>query len=137
MELNTYLMFGGNCREAFEAYEQALGARIVAISTYGESPGGENTPAQDRDKIMHVRLQGDGWVLMGSDDCKGPYKGIEGCSQAVNVASVAEAERVFAALADGGTVTMPLDKTFWAERFGMLKDRFGVGWMVNFDLPQA
>jgi len=135
MQLNAYLIFNGNCREAFEFYEKALGAKIAAISSYGDMPGGSGDfPENERHRILHVRLEHPNWVLMGSDSHPNMgYAGMEGISLSLQCTSVAEVDRLFTALSPGGTVTMPPDKTFWSERFCMFKDRFGVDWMVNFD----
>ncbi|MBF8221865.1 VOC family protein [Halomonas sp. 328] len=134
MLLNAYLTFDGDCRAAFECYQRCLGGEIVAMHTYGEAPAEMAMPATAHDKIMHARLVVDGQVLMGSDtmpDCPAPYEGIKGISLTLGVDTPEEAERLFAALADDGTVQMPLEETFWARRFGMLVDRFGVAWMIN------
>ncbi|GEK46956.1 VOC family protein [Halomonas pacifica] len=134
MLLNAYLIFDGDCRAAFEFYRRCLGGEIVAMHTYGEAPAEEAMPAAVRDKIMHARLVVDGQVLMGSDntpECPAPYEGIKGVSLTLGVDTPEEAERRFDALADNGTLRMPLQETFWAERFGMLVDRFGVAWMIN------
>ncbi|MBH8579767.1 VOC family protein [Bisbaumannia pacifica] len=134
MLLNAYLIFDGDCRAAFEFYRRCLGGEIVAMHTYGEAPAEEAMPAAVRDKIMHARLVVDGQVLMGSDntpECPVPYEGIKGVSLTLGVDTPEEAERRFDALADNGTLRMPLQETFWAERFGMLVDRFGVAWMIN------
>ncbi len=133
MQINAYLTFDGNCRQAFEQYARVLGATITMVSTFGESPAAAHVPAAAHDQLIHVRIERDGWVLMGSDSGGMPYQGIHGVSVSVNVDSADEAERVFNGLSDGGKVTMALGKTFWAERFGMLVDRFGAAWMVNFE----
>ena len=136
MRWNPYLTFDGRCEAAFKFYEQCLGGRIVALMPFGDTPAGEHVPAGHRRKIMHARLVVGDQVLMGSDTTpEHPYEGVKGCSVALQVTDPAEAERVFAALSAGGTVTMPIQPTFWAARFGMLVDRFGVPWMVNCDLP--
>lgn len=146
MTLTSYLFFDGTCREAFEFYARALDAKIEAMSTFGEMPAdaaggdpgegcGELTP-ESRNRIMHAWLVKGDAALMGSDSMPGqPFDGIKGCSVAIGVEDPAEAERVFNALAEGGNVNMPMQATFWAERFGMLVDRFGVSWMVNCMKP--
>ncbi|TFH88567.1 VOC family protein [Billgrantia azerbaijanica] len=134
MLLNAYLIFDGDCRAAFAFYQRCLGGEIVAMHTYAEAPAEEQMPAAVHDKIMHARLVVDGQVLMGSDntpECPVPYEGIKGVSLTINVDTPEEAERLFTALADNGTVRMPLGETFWAKSFGMLVDRFGVAWMIN------
>lgn len=132
MRLNPYLVFDGNCEEAFGFYASVLRAKIAQLNRFANTPGCEDMPASHRDKVMHVRLEAGGQVLMGSDNHPAfPYEGVKGCSIALAVDDVAEAERIFAELAQGGSVTMPMQETFWAKRFGMLTDRFGVPWMVN------
>jgi PhnB protein len=135
MKITTYLTFDGNARDAFTFYQQALGGTLEMM-TFAQAPDAEQFPVEYRERIMHACLNlGDG-ALMASDTLPGtcgggPYEGIKGCSVSLHPTSVSESERLFAALAEGGTVVMPLEKTFWAERFGMLTDRFGVSWMVN------
>jgi PhnB protein len=135
MQLNAYLMFDGQCEAAFRFYEQALGGTIVAMMTFGESPMAEQTPAELRGQIMHARLIVGDTVLMGSDAPGERYEPMKGFSVALGVDEPGEAERVFNALAAGGTVTMPIQETFWAHRFGMLIDRFGTPWMINCEKP--
>jgi PhnB protein len=135
MQLNPYLMFNGNCREAFEFYAKALGAKIATISTYGDMPGerGGITGA-DLARIMHVRLEHPDFVLMGSDTHPAMgYAGIAGVSLSIQCGSAAELDGLFAALQDGGKVSMAPDRTFWSERFCMFEDRYGVDWMLNFE----
>lgn len=137
MKINPYLIFNGDCKEAFTFYAQCLPGTIEAMMTFGETPARDHVPEDCRDRIIHVRLLAGDQVLMGSDTTpERPYNGINGCSVSLNVTRIAEAERVFAALADGGTIQMPLEATFWAVRFGMLVDRFGVPWMVNCETDQ-
>lgn len=132
MQLNPYLNFNGQCEVAFKFYEQCLGGEITVMLTYGSSPMAEQTPPEWREKIMHARLAVGDEVLMGSDSPPGQqYEAIKGISVALNVNDPAEAERVFSALAENGTIQMRIQSTFWAARFGMLTDQFGVPWMVN------
>jgi PhnB protein len=136
MQLNAYLTFNGQCEAAFKFYEQCFGGKIVAMLPFGETPASEHVPAEFRKKIMHGRLVVGDQVLMGSDTTsEHPYEGVKGCSVALGVNEPSEAERIFHALAEGGTVRMPLQETFWAVRFGMVVDRFGVPWMVNCEKP--
>ncbi|MDI5935707.1 VOC family protein [Halomonas kalidii] len=142
MLLNTYLIFNGDCRAAFEFYQRCLGGEIAALHPYSEAPEecAQDVPPEHRDKIMHARLVVDGQVLMGSDTtpaCPAPYAGIKGAHVSISVDTPEEAERIFPALADNGSVVMPLEETFWARRFGMLVDRFGVSWMINCERQQA
>jgi PhnB protein len=132
MKINAYLTFNGNCEEAMRFYARSLGGTLDPINTFGDTPACDHVPADYRDKIMHARLTVGDQVLMASDNMPDyPYDGVKGCSIALNVDSIAEAQRVFAALSEQGQVIMPLDKTFWAVSFGMLVDRFGVPWLVN------
>jgi PhnB protein len=99
---------------------------------FGDSPACDAIPADYRDKIMHARLVVNGQALMASDNHPDyPHEGVKGCSISLNVDSISEADRIFAGLSEGGSVQMPLEKTFWAARFGMATDRFGVPWMIN------
>ena len=131
MELAPYLIFNGDCEAAFRSYEQLLGGKIEMMMTHGESPMAGETPPGWKDKIMHVRMMVRGQALMASDAPPGRYEKPQGSWVSLSVDSTADAERIFKAFADGGTVVMPLEKTFWAERFGMCVDRFGTPWMVN------
>jgi len=139
MRIDPYLIFDGQCEAAFGFYQQCLGGTLEAMLTFAEAPAGEDgepgcgpVPAEFADRIMHACLVLDGQMLMGSDTLPSfPYEGIKGCSVSLNVDSIAEAERIFAALSDRGAVQMPLGATFWAARFGMCTDRFGVPWMIN------
>jgi uncharacterized glyoxalase superfamily protein PhnB/uncharacterized protein YndB with AHSA1/START domain len=131
MQLNPYLFFNGTCREAFELYAQVLGGRIEAMLTHRETPAASGVPAGWQDKIIHARMMLSSGPLMASDAPPAHFQAPQGFSVNISVADPAEAERVFHALAEGGKVTMPIAKTFWAVRFGMLVDRFGIPWMVN------
>lgn len=132
MQWNPYLAFDGNCEEAFKFYERCFGGKIVAMIPYGDTPAAEHVGEGHGGKIMHARLVAGGQVLMGGDAHPGhPCDGIKGCSVAVQVETPEEAERLFNALAENASITMPLEPTFWAIRFGMLTDQFGVPWMIN------
>jgi PhnB protein len=131
MQLNPYLSFNGQCEAAFKFYEQCLGGKIGVMLNYGSSPMAEQTPLEWRDKIMHVRLTVGDQVLMGSDSMPEYYEETKGMSVSLNTNDPAEAERIFQAMAENGTVRMALQETFWAARFGMLVDQFGIPWMVN------
>lgn len=132
MLVQPYLFFGGRCEEALEFYRAALGAEVEMLMRFKESP--EPTPGLPEcfeDKIMHASFRVGETTLMASDGrCDGPAN-FDGFSLSITVSDETEASRVFAALAEGGLVTMPLEKTFWAPKFGMLQDRFGVGWMIS------
>ena len=131
LQLDNYMFFDGNCADAMRSYERTLGGKLQ-LMTHGDSPMTAQTPPGSANRIMHARLELDGRLLMASDSMVGqPYEGMKGFSLSLIYPTVAEAQRIFAALADGGQVTMPIAKTFWAEAFGMLVDRFGTPWMVN------
>jgi PhnB protein len=135
--LDAYLFFDGTCADAMRFYEHVFGGKLEMMMTYGEAPvSNERPPEKHQDRIMHARLVIDGRALLASDVPGGePYKGQHGFALAINYPAVGQARRVFDALAAGGNVTMPMQKTFWAESFGMLVDRFGTSWMVNVDAP--
>jgi PhnB protein len=131
-QLETYLTFNGNCAEAMRFYERTLGGKIETMMTHAESPMAAQASAADKNRIMHATIVIDGRRLMASDSMAGrPYAGMHGFSLSLGYPTAAEAKRVFDALAAGGQVQMPVDKTFWAEAFGMLVDRFGTPWMVS------
>ncbi|HZR79887.1 MAG TPA: VOC family protein [Candidatus Binatia bacterium] len=135
LELNAYLHFGGNCRQAFEAYARVFRGTIEAMLTHADAPEGQQGAPESKDLIMHARLRVGDRVLMGSDAPVQMRQPMSGFSVTCGVPEPAEAERIFAALAEGGTVHMPIQETFWAIRFGMVVDRFGVPWMVNCERP--
>jgi PhnB protein len=128
--VNPYLHFRGDCETAFKFYEQVLGGKIAMTMRFGEMPSAEQMPEM-KNQIAHVRMTMGESVLMGSDAPPDRYSAPQGFSICVSVDKPAEAERIFHALAEKGNVGMPIQKTFWAERFGMLVDRFGIPWMVN------
>lgn len=132
--VQPYLMFGGRCQEAVEFYKKALGAQVEMLMLHKDSPEqpppGMLKPGFEN-KVMHTSFRIGGTTVMASDGCGEEESGFSGFSLALAVPTEAEAERAFKALSEGGKVTMPLTKTFWSPRFGMLTDRFGVNWMVN------
>ena len=141
MELSPYLNFNGDCAAAFRFYERCFGGTIVMMQTHGESPMKDQVPPDWRDRVIHARLVVGGQALMGSDAPPDHYERPQGTHVSISVAS-ADAERIFRALAEGGTVSMPFQRTFWSPGFGMVVDRFGTPWMVNSepqpeDLAQA
>ena len=135
MQLNAYLTFNGQCEAAFKFYEKCFGGKIVFMQTHGESPMAGQVPPDWRDKIIHATLHVGGAVLMGSDAPPPRYEKPQGIAVSLRVSDPADADRMFNALAENGTVQMPIQKTFWSVRFGMLVDRFGIPWMVNCDQP--
>ena len=132
MEIQPYLFFNGRCEEAVEFYRQALGAEVETLMRMKESPEGmsPDLPPGSENKILHgcIRVQGNA-ILVSDGNASGPLS-FEGFSLALNVEDRATAERWFKALSTGGQVNLPLSKTFFSPAFGMLKDRFGVHWMV-------
>ena len=134
--IQPYLFFSGRCAEAIAFYQTTLGAKQEMLMRYSDSPEPHPpgmVPAGWEDKVMHASFRLGDNVLMASDGCGGSDDdaGFQGFSLSYTVADEAEAHRVFAALADGGKVTMPLMKTFWSPCFGMVTDRFGLGWMIS------
>lgn len=139
--LNPYLNFNGNTEEAFRFYQSVFGGEFLMLQRFKETPEADRVPAEEQDKIMHVALAiGKGNILMGTDTLESMRQhSVPGTnfSLSIDTESEAEAARLFNALAEGGQVTMPLDKTFWDAYFGMLTDRFGIQWMVNYDYKRA
>lgn len=131
MQLNPYLLFNGQCEAAFKFYEKCLGGKIAFQTTYGESPMAKETPPERHDQILHARFVVGDKVLMGSDSPPERYDEPKGFSVTLGIDNPKEAERIFAALSEKGEVQMPIQETFWAQRFGMLKDQFGIPWMIN------
>lgn len=131
MQLNPYLNFNGQCEAAFKFYEQCLGGKILMVLRHGESPMACDVPVEWRQKISHVRMALGEVLLMGSDAPPDHYQAPQGFSVALVLDTPAEADRIFKALADGGTVQMPIQQTFWALCFGMVVDRFGTPWMIS------
>ena len=132
--VQPYLFFNGRCEEAVEFYKTALGAQVLFSMRYKESPEPmpkERVPAGFENKIMHTSFRVGETTVMASDGCSTDKPKFEGFSLSVSVPNENEAERVFTALSKGGKVEMPLAKTFWSPRFGMVEDKFGIGWMVS------
>ncbi|HSZ62845.1 MAG TPA: VOC family protein [Terriglobales bacterium] len=129
--------FDGQCEEAFEFYANLLAGEIVAMTTHEQTPAAAHVPAEWRSKIIHARLILGNQILMGSDAPPDHQQKPQGFSVNINVDNPAEAERIFDALKENGKVTMPFGETFWAVRFGMLVDRFGIPWMVNCEKAAA
>ncbi len=131
MNIHAYLIFDGQCAEAFRFYAEAIGGELQ-VMPFGDSPECGEIPPEQRDRTLHACLNRDGQLLMGSDTMPGqPYEGVKGCHMSLQATDMAQAERLFQGLSAGGEVQMPLQRTFWAEGFAMLNDRFGVPWMIN------
>jgi PhnB protein len=135
MPVTPYLFFDGRCEEAIEFYKRKLGAKVEMMMRFKESPDPTMCAPGSENKVMHSCIKiGDTAVMASDGRCNGTPK-FEGFALTVYAKDEAEADRIFSALVDGGQVTMPLTKTFFSPRFGMLADRFGVGWMVIVDPP--
>jgi PhnB protein len=128
-------MFNGDCEAAFELYAKVLGGKIEAMMTHEGTPAAGQVPAEWRKKILHARMSVEGQVLLASDAPPGRYDAPKGYSVSVQLNNPVEAERIFHALAENGQVRMPIQETFWAARFGMCVDRFGIPWMINCEKP--
>jgi len=131
MKVNPYLSFKGDCEAAFKLYERCFGGQQGSIFRYAGSPMADQVPSDWQDKVMHGTLTIGGQVLMGGDVAPGSYEQPKGFSLSIALENASDAERIFRELAEGGSVTLPLEPTFWAARFGMLVDRFGIPWMIN------
>jgi len=131
MSIQPYLFFNGRCDEAIEFYQKALGAEVMMLMRFKQAPDQSMIQPGNGEKIMHARLRvGDAIVLVSDGMCSGVEQKFDGFSLTLSVSTVEEVDRYFNALAAGGQVRMPLDKTFFSPRFGMLADKFGVGWIV-------
>jgi len=131
LRLNPYLTFSGDCEAAFKFYEKCLGGTITFMMPYEGSPVADQVPAEWRNKILHATLAVGDELLQGADVPPQSFQKPQGFSVTIALKDAARAERIFHALAEKGTVEMPLQETFWAARFGMLVDRFGTPWMIN------
>jgi PhnB protein len=136
MQMTPYLSFDGDCEAAFTFYERSLGAQVGALFRYGGSPMADAVPPDWSDRIMHGSVTLGGQTVMGGDVAPDRYEKPKGFSLSLQIKDVADAERIFHALAEGGEEIMPLEKTFWAARFGMVVDRFGIPWMINCEGPE-
>ena len=134
MNLNTYLNFNGQCEEAFKFYEKVLGGKINAMISHEGTPAAQQVPPEWLKKIMHAHMVGGEVSLMGSDVPPDHYKPPTGFAVALHT-QVPDGERIFQALSEGGKVGMPMQETFWAAKFGMVTDRFGIPWMVSCHKP--
>ena len=130
MITQPYLFFDGRCDEALEFYKKAVGAKIEMRMQYKDAPDQSMVKPESKDKVMHACLKIGDTAVMASDGHCNNKPDFKGFALSLSVANPAEAKKVFAALGEGGQITMPLNQTFFAESFGMLTDRFGVGWMV-------
>jgi len=129
--ITPHVWFDGQCREAFVAYQRILGGRLTTLMTYGESPLATSVDAKWHERIVHATLDLDGAELNGADVMPQDYRRPQGFSVILSISGVDRARSVFAALAEGGTVQMPFQSTFWSPGFGVLVDRFGTPWEIN------
>jgi PhnB protein len=130
MKLYTYLNYGGNCRQAFEFYVDHLGGKIIAITTHGELPDATNVPANWRNAVLHARMELGETIVLGADIPPDRFQPMRSAYLTLIVDGNDEADRIYALLKDGGQVFMPMEETFFAHRFAMLRDRFGTSWML-------
>ncbi|NQX82765.1 MAG: VOC family protein [Flavobacteriaceae bacterium] len=139
--INIYLTFNGNCKEAFDFYQLVFGGEFQHIGKYVDMPANENIKIKesDKDKIMHISLPIGGSVLMGSDisnEFSGEFVQGNNFSASINADSREEADKLFKALSVEAKITMPLEDTFWGSYFGTLTDKFGINWMMSFEINQ-
>ncbi|HLZ50061.1 MAG TPA: VOC family protein [Candidatus Acidoferrum sp.] len=137
MQASPYLLFNGQCEEAFKFYEKCLGGKIEGIMTFAQSPMARQVPPEWGNKVMHACLKVDGMTLLGSDPPPDRYEQPQGFSVSLSIKEPAETERIFHELAQNGKVKMPVQQTFWSVRFGMLVDQFGIPWIVNCEQAAA
>jgi PhnB protein len=136
MKLLTYLNYGGNCAQAFRFYEQHLGGKITMMMTHGEQPNAGDVPPNWKNGILHARLSIGETELLGADVPPERFQPMRSAYLTLSVDSTPEAERVYSLLSDGGQIFMPIQETFFAFRFAMLRDRFGTSWMILHERPR-
>jgi PhnB protein len=135
MKLDVYLNYAGTCQQAFRFYEQVLGGTITTMMTHGQGPNAANLPAEQRDAILHARIEIGRTVIMGADIPNS--EPMRSAYLTLTADSEKEAERLYAVLSEGGQIFMKMEKTFFANRFAMLRDRFGTSWMLLHEVPTA
>ena len=134
MRLDVYLNYAGNCQQAFRFYERELGGKITLMTTHGQGPNAANLPDEQKDAILHARIQIGNSVIMGADIPKS--EPMRSAYLTLSVDSEEEAERLYGVLSEGGQIFMKMEKTFFANRFAMLRDRFGTSWMLLHEVGQ-
>ncbi len=137
MKVFIYLNYGGSCRQAFEFYEQHLGARITSLVTHGEQPGSGAVPADWKNAVLHARIDIGGTTVMGADIPPDRFQPMRSAYLSLMLDSSEDAERCYALLSEGGEIFMPIEETFFAHRFAMLRDRFGTSWMLLHERATA
>lgn len=135
MKLHIYLNYDGNCAEAFRFYEKHLGGKIIMMSTFGEMPDSSNIPDDQKNHVLHARIEIGDSVIMASDMPPGRHKPMRSAYLSLSVGSNEEAEKIYDLLKDGGEVFMPMQETFFAQRYAALRDKFGTSWMINCERP--
>jgi PhnB protein len=135
MKLYTYLNYGGNCEQAFRFYEQHLGGKITMLVTHAQQPNPEAVPPDWKNAILHARISIGETELMGADVPPVRFQPIRSAYLSLLLDSIEEAERIYAVLSDGGDIFMPIQETFFAFRFAMLRDKFGTSWMILHERP--
>jgi PhnB protein len=130
MKLYTYLNYGGNCEQAFRFYEQHLGGKILMKATHGQGPDAANVPPDRKNAILHARIKIGETVLMGADVPPERFQPMRSAYLSLLLDSTEEVERIYSLLSDGGEIFMPIQETFFAHRFAMLRDKFGTSWML-------
>ena len=135
MELHTYLNYGGNCEQAFRFYEQHLGGKVTMLMRHGDQPNPSSVSPDRKDAVLHARVDLGGTELLGAD-IPG-YQPMRSAYLSLTVGSDEEAERIYALLSEGGQIFMPMQETFFASRFAMLRDQFGTSWMLLHPKPQS
>jgi len=137
MKLVTYLNYGGNCEQALRFYEKHLGGKISEIGTYGQMPNAQSVSPEMKNAIMHARINIAGTDLMASDVPPERFQPMRSVYLALSLDSTEEAERIYGLLSDGAEIFMPMQETFFAFRFGMLRDKFGTSWMIIHERPMS
>jgi PhnB protein len=137
MHLSSHLGFNGNCAEAMKFYAETFGGEVIFTMTWKDSPMCDQVPADFQDKIMHTSIKVGNSTIMGADSPPGRFQKAQGIVESIAVQDLEDAQRVFNALAENGSIQMPFQETFWAKGFGMLTDRFGIPWMVNCEKPMT
>lgn len=136
MQLHTFLNYGGNCAQAFRFYEEHLGGKITMLMTRGQMPNANEVPPESSDSILHARMTLGETELLGADVPPNRFLPMRSVYLSLSVDSTAEAERIYALLSDGGQIFMPMEETFFAFRFAMLRDQFGTSWMILHERPR-
>lgn len=137
MKLYTYLNYGGNCRQAFDFYAEHLGGKITMLTTHGEQPESDKVPPEWKNAVLHARIELGDTVLLGADVPPERFQPMRSAYLSLLTESADEADRIYTLLADEGQIFMPMAETFFADRFAMLRDRFGTSWMLLHERAPA